>query len=177
MAVMRTLWSEQNASFHGRYYHMDNVNIEPKPLQKPGIPIIMGGRAEAVLKRSAEEADGWVAGGQGNPESFAENWEKVRGHAVAAGKDPSTLEAGKLLYITVGEDREGCKNRLMEYTHAYFGPQFDVDSNCAFGPAEECAGRIQGFIDAGVKTVMLGPTWPDVEQVSRIAAEVIPRLR
>ena len=62
LMVMRKLWSEENVTFHGRHYHMDGVNMEPKPVQQPSIPIIMGGRADAVLKRSAELAEGWVAG-------------------------------------------------------------------------------------------------------------------
>ena len=61
LTVMRKLWTEPQVTFHGRYYHMDNVSMEPKPCKKPGIPILMGGRADAVLKRSAEEADGWIA--------------------------------------------------------------------------------------------------------------------
>ena len=177
LTVMRRLWTEPQVTFHGRHYHMDNVSMEPKPLQKPGIPILMGGRAEAVLKRSAEEADGWIAGGQGTPEAFREAWQKVRGYAQAAGKDPDALDAGKLMYISVGADRERCRAQLRAFTHAYYGPQFDVGANCAFGPPEVCATRIQGFLDAGVKTVMLGPTWPDVEQVTRIAQEVVPRLQ
>ena len=177
LTVMRRLWSEPQVTFHGRHYHMDNVSMEPKPLQKPGIPILMGGRAEAVLKRSAEEADGWIAGGQGTPEAFREAWQKVCGYAQAAGKDPDALEAGKLMYISVGIDRERCREQLRAFTYAYYGPQFDVDANCAFGPPEACAARIQGFLDAGVKTVMLGPPWPDVEQVTRIAQEVVPRLQ
>ncbi len=44
--VMRRLWAESNVSFHGRHLHMDNVNISPKPVQKPGIPIIFGGSAQ-----------------------------------------------------------------------------------------------------------------------------------
>jgi alkanesulfonate monooxygenase SsuD/methylene tetrahydromethanopterin reductase-like flavin-dependent oxidoreductase (luciferase family) len=177
LTVMRQLWTESQVTFHGRYYHMDNVSMEPKPLQKPGIPILMGGRADAVLKRSAEEADGWIAGGQGTPEAFREAWHKVRGYAQAAGKAPDVLDAGKLMYICVGEDRERCREQLRAFTHAYYGPQFDVDANCAFGPPEVCAAKIQGFLDAGAKTVMLGPTWPDVEQVRRIAHEVVPRLQ
>ena len=177
LTVMRQLWTEPQVTFHGRHYHMDNVSMEPKPLQKPGIPILMGGRAEAVLKRSAEAADGWIAGGQGTPEAFREAWQKVRGYAQAAGKDPDALDAGKLMYISVGADRERCREQLRAFTHAYYGPQFDVDANCAFGPPEVCAAKIQGFLDAGAKTVMLGPTWPDVEQVRRIAHEVVPRLQ
>lgn len=177
LAVMRKLWAEKDVTFHGRYHHLDKVNMEPKPVQKPGIPIILGGSAEAVFQRSAEEADGWVAGGTTNPEAFAEAWQKVRAYARAAGKNPDALDSGKLMYITVGEDRERCKERLTAYTHAYYGRRYDVDNNCVFGLPEECAAKIQRFIDAGAKTLILGPPWPDVAQVTRIANEVVPKLR
>ena len=121
LTLMRKLWSEDNVTFHGRYYHVDNVNMDPKPIQKPTIPVVMGGRADAVLKRSAE-VDGWVAGGQGSPEAYAESWKKVRAYAVAAGKDPDALESGRLMYICVGDDREQCRLRIRAYTDAYYGP-------------------------------------------------------
>ena len=47
-----------------------------------------------MLKRSAEEADGWIAGGQGTPEAFCEAWQKVCGYAQAAGKALDALDAG-----------------------------------------------------------------------------------
>ena len=177
LTLLRKLWSEKNVSHHGRYYQMDDVNIEPKPVQRPGIPIILGGSAEAVLKRSAEEADGWVAGGGGGPDAFRQNWQKVKDYAHAAGKNPDSLDSAKLMYIDVGEDKAQCRENLIKFTHAYYGPQYDVDANCAFGPAADCAETIQGFIDAGVKTMILGPTWPDVAQIDRIAQEVMPLLK
>jgi alkanesulfonate monooxygenase len=177
LAVMQKLWAEQNVTFQGRYYHLDNVNMEPKPVQRPGIPIIMGGQAEAVLKRSAEEADGWVAGGTLNPEGFHQAWQKVRAYALAAGKNPDALDSGKLMYINVGEDREECMEKLRSFTYAYYGDRYDVAQNCVFGPPEECAARVQRFIDAGAKTIILGPPWPDVGQITRIANEVVPHLK
>jgi alkanesulfonate monooxygenase SsuD/methylene tetrahydromethanopterin reductase-like flavin-dependent oxidoreductase (luciferase family) len=101
----------------------------------------------------------------------------VREYGQAAGKAPGSLESGKLMYISVGDNRQQCKDSLERYTHAYYGPQYDVENNCAFGPAQECAAKIQGFIDAGAKTMILGPTWPDVDQITRIAEEVVPLLR
>ncbi len=83
LALMRKLWTERDVSFHGRYYNMDNVNVDPKPVQKPSIPIIMGGNADPVFKRAAQEADGWVAGGAGTAEGFGGSWQKVRGYAQA----------------------------------------------------------------------------------------------
>ena len=175
IAVMRKLWAEQNVSFHGRHFRMENVNINPKPVQKPGIPIIIGGSADAVLKRSAEEAEGWVAGGRGTPASFGEAWQKVRTYAEEAGRDPDSLESAKLIYVYVGEDREECKEQLRQFTYAYYG-QYDVENDCAYGPADECAAKVQSFIDAGAKTMILGPTWPDTNQLARIANEVVPKL-
>ena len=177
LSLMRKLFTERDVTFHGRYFSVDNVNIDPKPVQKPGLPIIMGGSAEAALKRSAEQADGWVAGGGASAEVFAGAWQKVRDYAQAAGKNPDSLDSGKLMYINVGDDRQKCKEQLEAFTHAYYGPQYDVENACAFGPAAECAAKIQPFIDAGVKTMMLGPTWPDVGQITRISQEVLPLLK
>jgi probable F420-dependent oxidoreductase len=177
LSVMRKLWTEQHVTFHGRYYHLDQVNMEPKPVQKPSIPILMGGGVDAVLKRSAEEADGWIAGSRGTPETFHQSWQKVQAYARAAGKDPARLESGKLLYIDVGEDRTKCRDRLRASTQAYYGPQYDVDSTGVFGPPKECAAKIQDFIDAGAKNIVLAPTGLEVGQLTRLAKEVIPALR
>jgi probable F420-dependent oxidoreductase len=177
LAVMRKLWSEQHVTFHGRYYHLDQVNMEPKSVQKPSIPILMGGSVDAVLKRSAEEADGWIAGSRGTPETFHKSWQKVQAYARAAGKDPATLESGKLLYIDVGEDRAQCRDNLRIITHAYYGPQYDVDADCVFGPPDTCAAKVQDFIDAGAKSIILAPTTLDMDQLTRLAREVMPLLR
>lgn len=177
LTLMRTLWTERDVTFHGRYFNVDNVNIDPKPVQKPGLPIIMGGSADAALKRSAEQTDGWVAGGAASPQVFGEAWQKVRGYAQAAGKNPDRLESAKLIYTNVGDDRQKCKEELEAFTHAYYGPQYDVENACAFGTPAECAAKIQPYIDAGAKTMMLGPAWPDVAQITRISQEVVPLLK
>jgi probable F420-dependent oxidoreductase len=177
LTIMRKVWTEQNVTFHGRYYHLDQVNMEPKPVQKPGIPIPMGGSVDAVLKRSAAEADGWIAGSRGTPDTFRKAWQKVQVYARAAGKDPSTLESGKLLYIDVGEDRLRCRDNLLAFTHAYYGPQYDVDANCVFGSPAACTAKIREFIDAGANSIILAPTELDVGQLTRLAREVMPALR
>ena len=177
LALMRQLFTEKDVTFHGRHFNVDNVNVDPKPVQKPSLPIIMGGSADAALKRSAELGDGWVAGGTSSPELFGEAWQKVRGYAQAAGKNPDSLESAKLIYVNVGDDRQKCKEELEAFTHPYYGPQYDVENFCAFGSAADCAAKIQPYIDAGAKTMMLGPAWPDVAQITRIAKEVLPLLK
>jgi probable F420-dependent oxidoreductase len=176
LEVMRRLWSEDLVTFHGRHYDLEGVSAQPKPARDGAIPVILGGRSDGVLKRSGQSANGWVAGSTGDAEAFAGAWRTVQGHAADAGKHPDSLESGKLMYITTGPDRDKCKQQLAASLQAYYGPNYDVEASCAYGPPEECAAKIQPFIDAGAKTVMLGPCDTDVEQIRLIARDVLPLL-
>ena len=57
--VMRRLWSGDLVTFSGRFHNLRSVNIVPPPVQRP-IPIWLGGSSEAVVKRAARLADGWM---------------------------------------------------------------------------------------------------------------------
>ena len=91
LEVMRRLWNERDVTHHGRYFSMDNVNIDPKPVQQPSIPVIIGGSADTALQRAAEQTDGWVAGGAASPEVFAHGVGQGAGLRIGgAGKDPDS---------------------------------------------------------------------------------------
>ena len=53
------LWTQENPEFEGKYVSFRDVAFEPKPVQKPHIPVWFGGDADAVLKRTARHAQGW----------------------------------------------------------------------------------------------------------------------
>lgn len=59
VAAIIELWTSDNPSFEGRYVNFSDVVFEPKPLQKPHLPIWMGGDSDAALKRTARFASGW----------------------------------------------------------------------------------------------------------------------
>jgi probable F420-dependent oxidoreductase len=58
IAVLRLLWTEQVASFHGRWHRFDSAGISPLPVQRP-IPVWMGGMSDVALRRAATTCDGW----------------------------------------------------------------------------------------------------------------------
>ena len=58
--VMKELWTKDEAEFHGKYYDFPPVKCNPKPLQSPHPPIILGGASRNVLRRIATWADGWL---------------------------------------------------------------------------------------------------------------------
>ncbi|MCE7795460.1 TIGR03619 family F420-dependent LLM class oxidoreductase [Sphingobium sufflavum] len=59
LAAMVELWTQDKPEFEGKYVSFRDVAFEPKPVQKPHLPIWMGGDADAVLKRTAKYANGW----------------------------------------------------------------------------------------------------------------------
>lgn len=59
IAAMRAIWSEEKPAYHGKYVSFQGVQAFPHPIQQPSPPIITGGRAPAVIRRTIEQANGW----------------------------------------------------------------------------------------------------------------------
>jgi probable F420-dependent oxidoreductase len=61
--VCRRLWTEPEVSYHGEHFRFDRVVFEPKPVQQPSPPIVVGGESVAALRRAARLGDGWIGMG------------------------------------------------------------------------------------------------------------------
>jgi probable F420-dependent oxidoreductase len=59
IAIWRTLWREQPASFSGRFFQFSPLGMMPKPAQAGGIPIYIGGNSRPAIRRAARLGDGW----------------------------------------------------------------------------------------------------------------------
>ena len=59
IAVMKALWSMERAQFQGRFFSLEGVRAEPRPIQKPHPPIIFGGKTRYAFDRTARLGDGW----------------------------------------------------------------------------------------------------------------------
>ena len=57
--AIRSLWKDGPEAFEGKYYKWAAVESNPKPVQKPGVPIVIGGHSEAAAKRAARLGDGF----------------------------------------------------------------------------------------------------------------------
>jgi len=68
LEVVRRLWTEKTVEHHGEFFDFAPVMFEPKPIQKPHPPILVGGESPAALKRAARLGDGWYGLGH-TPES------------------------------------------------------------------------------------------------------------
>jgi probable F420-dependent oxidoreductase len=89
--ALRALWSEAAPEFRGRHVSFGPVTFEPKPVQKPSIPIVFGGETERALERAAALGDGWYGVGH-TPETARVQVEKLHVLLARAGRGGAAFE-------------------------------------------------------------------------------------
>ena len=179
--VIRTLWRDTPATFKGRFTRFEGVSIDPKPVQKPGPPLWIGGRSDAALARAGRQGDGWVSYVV-QPERYAASLAKIRVAADAAGRALDGFRRAHLTFITVGRDYEQARAtwvRLLSRRYAQdFGPL--AQKYGVIGTPEQCAEQIERFREAGCDYFILNAICDPPEeraQLETIAADILPRFR
>lgn len=155
-----------------------NVVMLPKPVQQPRPPVLLGGYADAVLRRAATLTDGWLTYLY-EPDAFTESWAAVRGHAEAAGRDPATLRNVSQVPICVGDSYEDAERAALAFVGRYMDvpPWSKATAQSAIrGTVEQCAEQIAAHAAAGVQELVLIPANYDSEQVEVIGQELLPRV-
>lgn len=89
--VLRALWTQESASFHGEFYSFDDVRSWPKPASAGGPPIVLGGHSEAVARRAGRIGDGFIPA-PSDPDEIEHLVEVMRTAARDAGRDPREIE-------------------------------------------------------------------------------------
>jgi F420-dependent oxidoreductase-like protein len=90
--AIQRLWTEDSVDFAGRYYHLDGARCQPKPLQRPRPPIVIGGGGERLtLRVVAQYADIWNII-PASVEEFARKSAILDEHCTAVSRDPETIE-------------------------------------------------------------------------------------
>jgi len=96
LQVINLLWTQERANFNGQHFKLDNASFNPKPLQKPHPPILVGGSGENIaLRIVAQHAQMWNS--FGTPEIFRAKIERLEEHCRGFGRDPATIEKSVLL--------------------------------------------------------------------------------
>jgi alkanesulfonate monooxygenase SsuD/methylene tetrahydromethanopterin reductase-like flavin-dependent oxidoreductase (luciferase family) len=157
------------------------VSIDPKPVQKPGPPIWIGGRSDAALARAGRQGDGWISYIV-QPERYAQSVEKIRAAAAAAQRPLAGFEFSHLAFITVGRDWESAKAVWVAHLSKRYAQDFEplARKYGIIGTPEQCAEQLARFAAAGCTYLVvnvIGEPRDERDQLERIAADVIPRVR
>jgi len=144
VACLKAIWTQPEVEFHGEFYDVPLSRVEPKPVQSPYPPLLMGGGAEAALKRIGRIADGWISSSRTDLTTIGESIDVVRVAATEAGRDPDVLR-----FVVRGVVRLTAQPTSGE----------------ARIPLQGDAGQIRADIDAlaaqGVTEVFLDLNWDD----------------
>ncbi|MDI6101327.1 TIGR03619 family F420-dependent LLM class oxidoreductase [Actinoplanes sp. NEAU-A12] len=91
LAVLKALFSGEEAEFGGRFYQVPPSRMAPAPVQPGGPPVLLGGTADVALRRAGRIAAGWVSSSRTSLPDIARGVRIVRESAEAAGRDPDSL--------------------------------------------------------------------------------------
>jgi probable F420-dependent oxidoreductase len=166
MRIMKELWTSADPSYESPRWNLKGFKFAPKPVQRPAIPLWVGGSSPGALKRAATLGEGWHPTGL-SPEDFRTGAEEVRKLATAAGRDPDRLVMSIRLEVEVGgkasSPRAASRARL---------------------PGDDTGAMIDGiraYQRAGVTHVLLALNSGDLAAITalmtRIAATVAPHVR
>jgi alkanesulfonate monooxygenase SsuD/methylene tetrahydromethanopterin reductase-like flavin-dependent oxidoreductase (luciferase family) len=164
--VMRRMWTESPATYHGTYYRIDGAYCEPRP--DPPIPIMVGTNGPKALAVTARLADMWNWDGPWET-VYRQPYETLRRLCEEIGRpfDEIGLTAGVNVYLP--DDPAGFVPR---YTHDFYpGSTFD---NLGPTPADVIR-DIEQLVDVGVGHFQV--RFDDMRSLERFVAEVVPAIR
>ena len=186
--ALRVLWSDEHATFRGKYYSFEDVNLLPKPAQQP-CPIYIAGTPRAAqigergversLRRMARYADGWMSN-QIELAMFQDYSKRLREMVAEEGRDPEAFRTVLYYGIAVDRDRNQAFREAKAFLDAYYQKEFTregVEIWTACGPVEHCIDCVRGFIDAGVDHITIRPIGADLNRQFRVFLnEFLPAL-
>jgi probable F420-dependent oxidoreductase len=92
IGLLRLLWSDKVIDFHGEFYDLGPLRFEPKPVQKPHLPIEIGGTTPPALRRAAHLGDGWLATGKMDVPALEAKIKRIHALRAEAGRAAQPFE-------------------------------------------------------------------------------------
>ena len=171
LQLMRACWTREPVDWPGAFYRMGPVSAMPKPRQRGGIPIWVGGHTDAALRRAGELSDGWHPIGLRPPamllpEEYRDKVAIVRDWARKAGRDPKVVTLSFRCPLDVVSKRS---------------KPAAGDRQLFRGTASEVIADLKTYQALGVTHFVFDPVAPDLRGwlaiMGRFADDVRPRVR
>jgi len=166
--VIRALWQEPRATFHGQYFHIQDAILEPKPVQKPRLPILIGGSGEKLTLRAvARLGDGCNI--TGDLETVQRKFAVLRRHCDTEGRNYDEIERTTVTNVLLARD-EAALQAKRERLHA--PAQFPGLAGTV-SQIVEVMGR---YREIGIQLFIANIYQNDEETEALLATEVMPHL-
>lgn len=184
--ILKLLWTEDDVSFDGKHYKLRHVTIEPKPAAKPRPPIWIANNAtgdreliQRTHRRVIRHADGWQTA-ISDPADLAWRLQDIREQAIAADRDPGSIETHLYHNINLNPDREAAIAESKRFLDLYYTTDFTrerLESWVAMGTPEQIVTHLKVYEELGFDEVALRITaWDQQGQLQRLIEEVAPHF-
>jgi probable F420-dependent oxidoreductase len=185
--ILRKLWRGGPVSHEGAFFRFPEVELRPvRPpgaaggMRPGGPPIVVAGRKEAAMRRAARAGDGWMPY-LVSPGAYARSVSVIRQEASAAGRGLAGFAWMMFVYCSVRRDGEAARDDVASFLGSAYGgkPRAMLDRIAPSGTPPEVAARLQAYVDAGVRHIIISPAAHrgTLEIVELAAREVLPMLK
>lgn len=187
VTLIRMLWTRKTSDFAGRHYRLVDAPFEPKPVQKPHPPFLIGGSSRAVLKVVARQADIW--NGLGSMKFVARTLQRLDLACAEAGRDPAAIERSLwtdfVITANAAETDAAVRQRVGRSEAAQEDPRKKyglpeetleeiVRGATLIGTPEQIRDQVRRFIALGItRFVLRNPRPFDQVAAERFAKEVV----
>lgn len=175
LALLRRLLAGDEVTHHGEFFDLDHARVVPAP--ETPIPLVVGGRADAALRRAGRLGDGWL-GIWTSAERCARSIATVEQHGADAGRADVAWRHGMTFWCGFGPDRERARAHVAPVMEGFYRVPFEkFERYIPHGTVQDVAEFIAPFLDAGASTINLIPFAADDETATASVADVVTLLR
>jgi probable F420-dependent oxidoreductase len=185
--AMKAIWEQPLASYTGEYISFKDAEIFPKPVQKPGPPLWVGGWTDHAARRTGRLGDAWVPGWL-SPSEMGRGAGIVRQTAAEHGRDGNAITIAVEKLTVIDRDRDAAMARAIPtvqtssktYERDVDQIQFALDRHI-FGSVDDVKRRVEEFVENGVTHFELKLIYPTMDELTRQmelwAEEIFPLYR
>ena len=174
LQIIRKMWTEEpSASFKGKYYQIHNAYCNPKPIQKPTPPILVGGSGEKrTLKIVAKYAD--ACNLFGSAETVRKKLDILKTHCRNVNRDYDSILKTKLGVVVIDNDGLMAKKKVQQ---AFIGmPEAQLREFAIYGTPDDVLKQIKEFENVGIQYLIVDlEPQREIEAVEVFADEIIKK--
>ena len=173
------IWTEERPSYDGEYVHFEEVDVFPKPAQKPYPPLLFGGRSEAARRRAARYGSGWIPS-QVTVDEVSEGVDAIRRLRDEMENRTPLSYVGINMHSAFGSSDEEAESFAQPTVGHLFADRESFLSRTIVGSIDTFRQRVMAYRDAGVNYVELKPVYRSIdhciEQLRTIHDEIMPAV-
>jgi alkanesulfonate monooxygenase SsuD/methylene tetrahydromethanopterin reductase-like flavin-dependent oxidoreductase (luciferase family) len=162
LAIVRRLLAGEMVTVEGRFFALDSVRIMPAPVTP--VPVLVGGRSTAAIRRTARYGDGWL-GLWVSPRRYADACAEVAREAEAAGRSVASWAHGMHVWCGFDDDRSRAGERLAHEMESLYRVPFEKFARYSpYGTPQEVADALRPYAEVGCRSFNLIATARAPEQ-------------